>query len=57
MKSTNSRLMGVAAATILALLGGYLLYQNSGDSESEAAEQPRQRRLSSQPSAIATQWR
>jgi pilus assembly protein CpaB len=40
MKSTNSRLMGVAAATILALLGGYLLYQNSGDSESEAAERP-----------------
>jgi pilus assembly protein CpaB len=40
MKSGNSRVVGIAAAMVLALVGGFLLWQNSGDSESEATEPP-----------------
>lgn len=39
MKS-NKSMIGVIAAVVLALLGGLLLWQNSGDSESEATENP-----------------
>jgi pilus assembly protein CpaB len=40
MKSANTRVLGIAAAAILALVGGALLWQNSGSSESEATEAP-----------------
>lgn len=39
MKS-NKSMIGVIAAVVLALLGGLLLWQNSGSSESDATENP-----------------
>lgn len=41
MKSKNRSMVGILAAVVLALVGGLLLWQNSGDSaDSEAAEEP-----------------
>ncbi len=40
MKSSNRSMLGVIAAVLLALVGGLLLWQNSGGEESEAQVEP-----------------